>query len=55
MRSLPIIDYHSHLPVDVLAPREIAAAIAFLAGPGAGFVSGTTLDVNAGKSAQLSA
>lgn len=43
------------LPVDVLEPREIAAAIAFLAGPGAGFVSGTTLDVNAGKSAQLSA
>ncbi|GAA0580443.1 SDR family NAD(P)-dependent oxidoreductase [Craurococcus roseus] len=43
------------LPVDLLEPAEIATAIAFLAGPGAGFVSGTTLDVNAGKSAQLSA
>ena len=43
------------LPVDVLEPKEIAAAIAFLAGPGAGFVSGTTLDVNAGRSAHLSA
>ena len=43
------------LPVGVLEPREIATAIAFLAGPGAGFVSGTTLDVNAGKSAQISA
>jgi NAD(P)-dependent dehydrogenase (short-subunit alcohol dehydrogenase family) len=43
------------LPVEVLEPREIAAAIAFLAGPGAGFVSGTTLDVNAGRSAQLGA
>jgi NAD(P)-dependent dehydrogenase (short-subunit alcohol dehydrogenase family) len=43
------------LPVEVLEPREIATAIAFLAGPGAGFVSGTTLDVNAGRSADLSA
>lgn len=43
------------LPVDVLEPKEIATAIAFLAGPGAGFVSGTTLDVNAGRSADLSA
>jgi NAD(P)-dependent dehydrogenase (short-subunit alcohol dehydrogenase family) len=43
------------LPVDVLAPEEIAAAVAFLAGPGAGFVSGTTLDVNAGRSAQIGA
>lgn len=43
------------LPVEVLEPAEIASAIAFLAGPGAGFVSGTTLDVNAGRSAQLSA
>jgi NAD(P)-dependent dehydrogenase (short-subunit alcohol dehydrogenase family) len=43
------------LPVDVLEPKEIAAAIAFLAGPGAGFVSGITLDVNAGRSADLGA
>jgi 3-oxoacyl-[acyl-carrier protein] reductase len=43
------------LPVDVLRPEEIAAAIAFLAGPGAGYVSGITLDVNAGRSAELGA
>lgn len=43
------------LPVDVLRPEEIATAIAFLAGPGAGFVSGITLDVNAGRSAELGA
>lgn len=43
------------LPVPVLQPQEIATAIAFLVGPGAGFVSGTTLDVNAGRSAQLTA
>jgi NAD(P)-dependent dehydrogenase (short-subunit alcohol dehydrogenase family) len=43
------------LPVDVLEPKEIATAIAFLAGPGAGFVSGITLDVNAGRSAELGA
>jgi NAD(P)-dependent dehydrogenase (short-subunit alcohol dehydrogenase family) len=52
----PCVAHPGHaLPVGVLEPKEIAAAIAFLAGPGAGFVSGTTLDVNAGKSAQLSA
>jgi NAD(P)-dependent dehydrogenase (short-subunit alcohol dehydrogenase family) len=43
------------LPVDVLQPQEIATAIAFLVGPGARFVSGVTLDVNAGRSAQLNA
>ncbi len=43
------------LPVDVLEPKEIATAIAFLAGPGAGFVSGITLDVNAGRSAEIGA
>jgi NAD(P)-dependent dehydrogenase (short-subunit alcohol dehydrogenase family) len=43
------------LPVEVLQPKEIATAIAFLAGPGAGFVSGITLDVNAGRSAELGA
>ena len=52
----PCMAHSGHaLPVEALEPKEIAAAIAFLAGPGAGFVSGVTLDVNAGKSAQLSA
>jgi NAD(P)-dependent dehydrogenase (short-subunit alcohol dehydrogenase family) len=41
------------LPVPVLPPEAVAAAIAFLAGPEAAFVSGMTLDVNAGRSAQL--
>jgi NAD(P)-dependent dehydrogenase (short-subunit alcohol dehydrogenase family) len=52
----PCVAHPGHaLPVGVLEPKEIAAAIAFLAGPGAGFVSGTTLDVNAGRSAQIGA
>ena len=29
-------------------PEDIAAAVAFLAGPGAAYVSGTTLHVNGG-------
>lgn len=43
------------LPVGVLDPVEIAHAIAFLAGPDARYVSGMTLDVNAGRSAELTA
>ena len=43
------------LPIPVLPPDQIADAIAFLCGPGALYVSGTTLDVNAGRSAQLTA
>lgn len=43
------------LPIGVLEPVEIVAAIAFLARPDARYVSGTTLDVNAGRSAQLTA
>lgn len=43
------------LPVGVLPAREIAASIAFLVGPDAACVSGTTLDVNAGRSAELTA
>ncbi|MBD0273087.1 MAG: SDR family NAD(P)-dependent oxidoreductase [Acetobacteraceae bacterium] len=55
-KAHPCVAHSGHaLPVEVLEPKEIATAIAFLSGPGAAFVSGTTLDVNAGKSAQLSA
>ena len=55
-KAHPCVAHSGHaLPVEVLEPKEIATAIAFLAGPGAGFVSGVTLDVNAGRSAQLSA
>jgi NAD(P)-dependent dehydrogenase (short-subunit alcohol dehydrogenase family) len=43
------------LPAGVLKPEEIAAAISFLAGPAAAHISGITLDVNAGRSAHLSA
>ncbi len=43
------------LPIPVLPPEQIAEAIAFLCGPGAPTISGTTLDVNAGRSAQLTA
>ncbi|MBL6076363.1 SDR family oxidoreductase [Belnapia sp. T18] len=43
------------LPIPVLPPSQVADAIAFLCGPGALYVSGTTLDVNAGRSAQLTA
>jgi NAD(P)-dependent dehydrogenase (short-subunit alcohol dehydrogenase family) len=41
------------LPIPVLPPEAIGAAIAFLVGAEAAFVSGMTLDVNAGRSAQL--
>ncbi|WP_052214489.1 SDR family oxidoreductase [Belnapia sp. F-4-1] len=43
------------LPIPVLPPDQVADAIAFLCGPGALYVSGTTLDVNAGRSAQFTA
>ena len=43
------------LPAGMLPPEAIAGAVAFLAGPEARFVSGMTLDVNAGRSARLSA
>ena len=43
------------LPVAILQPEEIAAAIGFLAGPAAAHISGITLDVNAGRSAHLTA
>jgi NAD(P)-dependent dehydrogenase (short-subunit alcohol dehydrogenase family) len=43
------------LPVARLKPEEIAVAIGFLAGPAAAHISGITLDVNAGRSAHLSA
>lgn len=43
------------LPVSILQAEEIAATIAFLAGPAAAHISGITLDVNAGRSAHLTA
>jgi len=43
------------LPIPVLPPEQVAEAIAFLCGPGARYMSGTTMDVNAGRSAQLTA
>ncbi len=43
------------LPIPVLPPEQVAEAIAFLCGPGARYISGTTLDVNAGRSALLTA
>jgi hypothetical protein len=47
---------HGHaLPVGTLPARDIAVAIAFLVGPDAAHVSGVTLDVNAGRSAMLTA
>ena len=47
---------HGHiLPVGALDPRDIAVAVAFVAGPDAASISGTTLDVNAGRSAEFTA
>ncbi len=43
------------LPIPVLPPEQIADAIAFLCGPGALYISGTTIDVNAGRSALFTA
>ena len=44
--------FHS-LPTGSLSPDEIANAAAFLASDNAKYISGTTLDVNAGWSGQL--
>jgi NAD(P)-dependent dehydrogenase (short-subunit alcohol dehydrogenase family) len=49
------VDLGHTLPVSILQPEEVAGAIGFLAGPAAGHISGITLDVNAGRSAHLSA
>lgn len=45
-------EFHS-LPVGMLEPEEIANAAAFLAGDQARYVSGMTLDVNAGISGEI--
>jgi len=38
-----------HVPLKRLGqPEDIAAAVAFLAGPGAAYITGTTLHVNGG-------
>jgi NAD(P)-dependent dehydrogenase (short-subunit alcohol dehydrogenase family) len=42
-------------PVAVLAPAEVSAAILFLVGPGAGYITGAVLDVSAGASARVTA
>jgi hypothetical protein len=41
--------------VGTLPAQDIAVAIAFLVGPDAAHISGVTLDVNAGRSAMLTA
>lgn len=41
----------SILPVGVMPARAIGEAVAFLAGPGSAFVAGSTLDVQAGRTA----
>lgn len=39
----------SFIPLGRLAePEEVAAAVAFLAGPEAGFITGTTLNIDGG-------
>lgn len=45
-------EFHS-LPVGMLEPEEIANAAAFLAGDQARYISGMTLDVNAGISGEI--
>lgn len=39
------------LPVSLLAPEDIARAVAYLAGPGGAWVSGATIDVDGGRAA----
>ncbi|WGF88380.1 SDR family NAD(P)-dependent oxidoreductase [Marinivivus vitaminiproducens] len=41
----------SVLPVGVLEPQAVGEAVAFLAGPGSAFISGSTIDVQAGRTA----
>ncbi len=40
-------------PEDVGKPEQIAAAVAFLASPDAGFVTGAALNVDGGRLARL--
>ena len=42
----------SVLPVSIMAPEDIARAVGFLAGPGGKWMSGATLDVDAGRVAK---
>jgi 3-oxoacyl-[acyl-carrier protein] reductase len=39
-----------HIPLGRFGqPADVAAAVAFLASPGAGYITGTTIDVNGGR------
>jgi 3-oxoacyl-[acyl-carrier protein] reductase len=41
--------YAQHVPLARFGtPEEVAAAVAFLSGPGAGYITGATIDVNGG-------
>ena len=44
-----------HLTNRLATPEEIAAAIAYLSGTGTASISGISLDVNAGRSSQVTA
>jgi SDR family mycofactocin-dependent oxidoreductase len=50
-----ILDVEVHMPVARLDPAEVSRAVIFLASDEARFVSGSTLDVSAGQTANLTA
>jgi len=43
------------LPIDMIQPEDISKAVVFLASDDARYISGTTIDITAGQSAQYSA
>jgi 3-oxoacyl-[acyl-carrier protein] reductase len=51
-RDIPEAQRHAavqHIPLGRFGqPADVAAAVAFLASPGAGYITGTTIDVNGG-------
>jgi NAD(P)-dependent dehydrogenase (short-subunit alcohol dehydrogenase family) len=51
VEKLPVAFYSSHAIPRVAKLEEVAAAIVFLAGPDAGFITGSIIDVNGGFTA----
>ena len=45
------VDQATALPVGMVDPIDVARAVAYLVGPGGRYLTGATIDVNAGRTA----